>query len=377
MRCLFFWMILLFFSMNFGQQTDPVQKTTVAVMEFRGQGVDDVEASILTSRFRSELVETKTFVVIERGQMQDILNEVGFQQSGCTSSECMIEMGRILNVQKMIGGSVGKFGNVYTLDLRIIDVATARIEETVSEDHEGKMKDLLQVIKNVAHRLAAREKARQEKTQPKPAVGTLEIKSRPEGAIIYVNDKERGKTPHKIDQLPLNEYSIRLEKEGYLPYETRIAVLPDQTTVVDPELVALLELRVESNPSGAELYIDGEKVGTTPHQAKYAEGFHTVKLTRKNYKDYERRFKLETDGRITVKLELTEEYLAWLRRQREQPEKEQEEGKKEIKSGGSKTWLWVGLGAAAVGGAAVIVLSGMDDGGDEKDNTLPEPPGRP
>ena len=136
-----------------------LQKSTVAVLDFENQGISAVEASILANRFRSELVNTGAFMVIERGQMQSILEEVGFQQTGCTSSECLIEVGRILNVQKMIGGTIGKLGDVYTIDLRMINVGTTQILETVSEDQEGEMSELLQIMRELASKFAARQKS--------------------------------------------------------------------------------------------------------------------------------------------------------------------------------------------------------------------------
>jgi TolB-like protein len=130
-------------------------KVTVAVLDFDGKGVAESEASILSDRFRSELVKTDAVKVVERGQMNTILEEIGFQQSGCTTSECLVEIGQVLNVQKMISATVGKFGNVYTIDLRMIDVGTAQIISTISEDHEGEMADLLKLMKNMAQRMAS------------------------------------------------------------------------------------------------------------------------------------------------------------------------------------------------------------------------------
>ena len=43
--------------------------------------------------------------------MEDILKEQGFQQTGCTSDECVVEVGKIIGVQQMVGGSISKVGN--------------------------------------------------------------------------------------------------------------------------------------------------------------------------------------------------------------------------------------------------------------------------
>jgi hypothetical protein len=76
--------------------------------------------------------------------MNEILKEQGFQMTGCTSSECAVEAGKILNVAKMVGGSIGKIGTTYTLDLRIIDVATGKIESISTVDTPEPIDNVLQ-----------------------------------------------------------------------------------------------------------------------------------------------------------------------------------------------------------------------------------------
>ncbi|MBN2495945.1 MAG: protein kinase [Deltaproteobacteria bacterium] len=46
--------------------------------------------------------------------------------------------------------------------------------------------------------------------------GTLHVESDPPGALVFVNGKERGRTPATVDDLPLGEeLTVRLEKSGY------------------------------------------------------------------------------------------------------------------------------------------------------------------
>ena len=126
----------------------------IAVLDLSGQGISQAEAKTLTDRLRSHLVRTGVFTVLERDQMDEILQEQGFQQSGCVSDECLVEIGLLIGVQRMVGGSIGKIGQTYTLDLRIIDVSTGRIEKTVSEDYRGERDGLLDVLRVAAERIA-------------------------------------------------------------------------------------------------------------------------------------------------------------------------------------------------------------------------------
>ena len=44
-----------------------------------------------------------------------MLKEQGFQQSGCVSSECAVEAGKLLGVDQIVTGSIGKIGSYYTV----------------------------------------------------------------------------------------------------------------------------------------------------------------------------------------------------------------------------------------------------------------------
>jgi TolB-like protein len=129
----------------------------IAVLDLQGEGVSKSAAKTLTDRLRSKLVNTGVFHVLERDQMDEILGEQGFQQSGCVSDECLVEIGRLVGVQQMIGGTIGKIGQTYTLDLRIIDVQTGRILKTVSDDYRGAADGLLGILEEAANKIAGKK----------------------------------------------------------------------------------------------------------------------------------------------------------------------------------------------------------------------------
>ena len=116
---------------------------TIAILDFQGIGVSAQEAQVLTNRLATKMVALGTYQVIERGQMQQILQEQDFQLTGCTTIECAVEIGQLIGAQQMLAGSFGKLGTVYTIDMRIIDVETGRILKSTSYDIEGSINRLL------------------------------------------------------------------------------------------------------------------------------------------------------------------------------------------------------------------------------------------
>ncbi len=122
---------------------EPVERITIAVLDFDAFGVSESEARVLTNRLGTHLFQVGQYQVIERGQMQQILKEQEFQDYlGCASNECAVEVGQLLGCEHMLAGSFGKIGNVYTIDMRIIDVASGSILRTTSYDVRGAV-DLL------------------------------------------------------------------------------------------------------------------------------------------------------------------------------------------------------------------------------------------
>lgn len=131
---------------------------TIAILDFEGIGIPSGEAITLSNRVGTHLVQQGYHKVIERGQMKDILQEQNFQMTGCTTDECAVQIGQLLGAQQILAGSIGKFGSVYTLDLKIIDVETGQVLWTTSYDSEGSINRLLtEGVAEVVRRIARME----------------------------------------------------------------------------------------------------------------------------------------------------------------------------------------------------------------------------
>ncbi len=130
---------IFIFSMLLGQDKRP----TVAILDFEGQGVDASEVQTLTERMRTEIGNTNAVRLIERKAVEKIMEEQGFQQTGCTTDECAAEVGQLLGVQFMISGSIGKMGKSYTIDAKMFSVETSETIRTKSATHKGDVSGLL------------------------------------------------------------------------------------------------------------------------------------------------------------------------------------------------------------------------------------------
>lgn len=128
-----------------------------AIMELKnGSGVQAGEAEIITDRLRIELFNTGRASIMERDQMKAIMKEQGFQASGvCSDDGCMVELGQMLGVERLVGGSIGKLGSMYLLNFRVIDVTTAKILTVVSLDIKGNIEEVVYKLKTIAWELVS------------------------------------------------------------------------------------------------------------------------------------------------------------------------------------------------------------------------------
>ena len=283
----------------------------IGVIDLTSENVNTGELRILSDRLRAELFSTGEFTVLERERMDLILREQGFQQSGCVAYECVVEIGQLLGMEKIVAGNVGKVGNVYTLSLRMVDVETGALERTALRDCECALQDILtSIIGQVAAELAgiswpapttfARPLERDEGT------GILFVESVPSGGRISVDGgPSRDSTPAMLRDVPAGEHVVRVVRE-HLVAEERVRVVRDDLVKVHlslgPESGALF---IESNPPGAWISIDGAPHGTTPSLLRgIAAGSHTVSVGAEGHMRWEEQIVVELNQRTDLPVTL-------------------------------------------------------------------------
>lgn len=189
--------------------------TPVAVIDFSGEGVSKTTLLALSDFFRSELIGKGQYKVMDRGNMNEIFAEIGFQQSGaCTDEACLIEVGQLLGVMKMFGGSIGKIGAKYMITVKIIDVKTGSIDKIVTEKFLGAEEDLDQPISNIAVKISG--------SSDGLTKSSFYVKTEPPGAKVYLDDVFKGNSPIAIPIDTIKEYTIGVESQGYQTWQQKI-----------------------------------------------------------------------------------------------------------------------------------------------------------
>lgn len=127
----------------------------VAVADLNAYALSSGEVKTLTEVLQSTLVSTDYFSVLSRSDMKDVLEAQAFQSSSaCDETACLVEMGHILSVQKIIGGTLGRVGSTYSLSLRFVDVETGKTELSINDQWRGEADGLLTLVQDTVKVLA-------------------------------------------------------------------------------------------------------------------------------------------------------------------------------------------------------------------------------
>jgi TolB-like protein len=137
----------------------PAQLLPVAVLDFRAVGGPEQRvAEAVAENLRNALVQHQQFTVIERTQIQQVLKEQSFTQTGLADSAQAAAVGRLLGARLVVVGSVTQLGGTYTINARFIDVATGQVTEarSLKTDREA---DLAGVVDALALALGGKAPA--------------------------------------------------------------------------------------------------------------------------------------------------------------------------------------------------------------------------
>ncbi len=149
--------------------------------------------------------------------------------------------------------------------------------------------------------LAGKKKGAEPQKQPTPVKATsspnkvfvqqseLKLLSRPEGAKVEIDgwSEPNWVTPFMASHLAAGNHTITFTKPGYIPQSKFVQSLTGKSIDVAAELTpAVSTFVVNSNPQGANVWIDGKDSGQlTPAQITVEKGLHRVTVKKAGFKD--------------------------------------------------------------------------------------------
>ena len=201
----------------------------IAVWRFDALGIEPELVSRLEALFRSEL---ERLVARPMPSRREIDRKVTGELAQCTGEDrCLAAIGKRVDVDVVVAGSVGSLGDNYLLNIKVVEVATARqLRRITTEPLRGTPDDLIDSVRVAAYRLLA----------PEQVHGAIAVLSDLIGGEVFIDGKRVGVTPlpAPIGKLAPGPHVVRVAARGYAPFEDRVEVRFQKTTRVEVRLIA-------------------------------------------------------------------------------------------------------------------------------------------
>ena len=124
----------------------------------------------------------------------------------------------------------------------------------------------------------------------KPITGSLSVVTTPPEAEIYIDGKLYGTSPKIIDKIIIGEHIVKLKKHNYATVTKKTEIKENHRTILDENLSNFREIMITSEPSEANLSINGREIGTTPEKLTTHFGENSITLSKKGYIELHKNF---------------------------------------------------------------------------------------
>lgn len=181
----------------------------------------------------------------------------------------------------------------------------------------------------------------------RPRTGSLRIVSMTTEASIFVDGESVGELPLRRPlRLKPGRHTIKINKPGYADYIDTFSIKRGKTTTLEVDLLAIAGvLRLDSEPAGAMVIVDGRERGETPYDGDLKPGERVLELRLPGYSTHKERLVVEAGSILPMRVTLVEEVAL------PPPDPTPWYG---------HWWVWAGA-AVVVGGVTLAVLNQDSD----------------
>lgn len=136
-----------------------------------------------------------------------------------------------------------------------------------------------------------------------PAFGSIHISGGISGATVLLDGNSTGKTtPCTLEEIPSGSHTITLQKEKYAPRQLLATVTDGNITELSSNLEARFATVTITTLLGAEIYLDGQRIGTYSCTEDLMEGYHDVEVKLAHHKNATKQFKVEVGQDLAIDL---------------------------------------------------------------------------
>ena len=131
---------------------------------------------------------------------------------------------------------------------------------------------------------------------PQPIYSTISVTSQPIGATVYVDGVEMGTTPLIKGEILTGRRILELRKKDYSTATMEVEVKEGEINNYSAELIDEFTININTDPTGAQVSLNGEHKGSTPYSTLLKPGDYLLRITKPGYIPYKKNMHLGGDN---------------------------------------------------------------------------------
>lgn len=300
------------------------QGVTIAAARIEPIGVREETAKLTDELIITALAGETMFTVIERRQVDALMEEQRLQQSGITDTTSAVEAGSILNADKILFGSIGKYDSKYVefiLSFRLVDVERAEVEAADSIQVRSAA-ELPEKVSELIGRITAGISITGKITGTEDesvyiSLGTRSGITAGDTLSVYRTEiirDEEGTILMREDVSVANLRAEHVQEDGSRCIIIESAESLEKGFFVRPGRTELSEkgdygsISVDSRPKNARVFLNGDFVGETPlAAASVPAGNYKIEIRAGGYKPYHGTLRLQAGRTVSIDRELEQD----------------------------------------------------------------------
>lgn len=223
----------------------------IAVLRLEALGMDEEPVNRLESLFRMELERLAGEPLLTRRKIDGVIAKDRRLRKCSGEDRCLAKIGKKLGVDAVVSGSVAGLGDSFTINIKVVDVKSGKqLRRIASDPLKGSPDELIEAVRVAAYKLLA----------PDELLGAVAILTDLVGAQVSIDGKIVGTTPvlEPIRRLDLGDHSLKVEAEGYTPFEETVTVRFQKTSRV------VVRLTVVGAPDTPDPVVGDPRIVTRP-----------------------------------------------------------------------------------------------------------------
>ena len=93
-----------------------------------------------------QLGNTKSLIMVEQNQIDEVILENNYQNRECKSQDCGIEIGKLLGIKNIIVGSLNQIADTCNIQAQLVNVIEGETEKSVEKIYIGDIEEIFPII---------------------------------------------------------------------------------------------------------------------------------------------------------------------------------------------------------------------------------------